>query len=437
MTTSRILFDARERTLQVYDSGGSIVSVVSGISKSICPLIQDGTIKIDTKIGEGAQGKVYLITVGDEKRQYVMKSAEAGMSLKPLPNGEDRDQIFAVIAASLNVDPSIIHDMNPGIPKITNNNTVNIPEFASECYRQNEIEYTNNLTQNIITVPPGSYTCNEGITEYLISLILGEIRRREESIFFIDTFAVASCKREDSNKFYYFTFMERVDGTLSNMLNDNLELIDQVSLTQSIPKYTSGQGIDINGILIHTLLAISKLQEYGIQHNDLHLNNIFYQKITPDTVFRGQRLMDYQYFSFNLNGKPVYTKNAGIIIKIADFGFSMKFENPQIINKTIMADEYDTLIPNFRLDIFDPLLVLYQMYTMLNVRMAKSLIARSIFSKADIADSTVEILMFGDEGVERPKIQLARNFYDVNADFLLGILDNEWFQKPQGTIAYL
>ena len=86
-------------------------------------------------------------------------------------------------------------------------------------------------------------------------------------------------------------------------------------------------------LFLSIFFAIATYQTKGICHYDLHLANILYIIVNEkyDPRWKGKRLLDYDYFEYSIKGVSFYIKRPKIIIKIADWGLGMKYDNPKIV----------------------------------------------------------------------------------------------------------
>lgn len=425
MTTSvvNVLYDNAEKTLQIYDTGASILELVTKNSKCICPLIENGIITMNKQLGRGLSGTVYSITIDGDTRLYALKETKVPILAVPVSHlsGKDKITVLRKLSKSMNVDFEVLENLNISVPDTIEKDTIiSVPASSTFCSPFESYTIASNLDKSPMTFPKGTYLCEESMTEYLISLILGEVRRREESIFFIDTFAFAACRKQNTTNYAYFTFMEQVDGTLTELFRQtNLDNIEVEHLN------------NVNAVIVHILIAVAQMQKLGIQHNDLHLENVFYQKITDDTMYKNQRLINYDYFAITFDDLTVYTTNPGYIIKIGDFGLSLKFSEPMVLNKKVMYR--DNLHPNFRYDMHDPLMVLSR-FVRFRFFFAAKLLKNVLLGKN--TEETFTMTNYTDVyGV--PHMSGYAKYKDINAKSILNTLDDVWFQKPEGTIAYL
>ena len=105
---------------------------------------------------------------------------------------------------------------------------------------------------------------------------------------------------------YQYSLLEYADGTLYDFLNilkcteDNKELYENI----------------IKSMLFQILVGLLVLHEkYNIAHNDLHLKNIFYNKIDPNEVF-----------NYKINDITYTVKTHGYIFMLGDFGHSTSYK---------------------------------------------------------------------------------------------------------------
>jgi hypothetical protein len=78
------------------------------------------------------------------------------------------------------------------------------------------------------------------------------------------------------------------------------------------------------------------IQSEKIMHNDVHQDNIFISKVTNDTKFNGERLVDYDYFIYKIGSVEIYTPRTKFIAKIGDWGYACKYSEPKVLNLDIL-----------------------------------------------------------------------------------------------------
>lgn len=113
--------------------------------------------------------------------------------------------------------------------------------------------------------------------------------------------------------------MERLDCTLDDVLNaEEIERVVRRGLPS--PLFTVPE---LCSLFFQALFALVVAQRAcKLKHHDLHSGNIFLKRITPDTVFRGEKLQDAAVFRYHLDGTDFFLPNCGFIAKIGDFGMS-------------------------------------------------------------------------------------------------------------------
>lgn len=188
-----------------------------------------------------------------------------------------------------------------------------------------------------ITVPAGSLICQNSITEIIISLMAGELIRKNLSINFVDTFYFATC-RQSKDEIKQYTFMERIDTSLDK-----------------IGGYVDGKGVqkppvfgkapteeEIVSLYLQVVHALAVLQnKFAIVHGDLHTDNVFIEKIRPETMWNGEKIVDSDVLEFKVDGHPslfLSTKDTPYLAKLGDWGLSVKY--PTKTNNTIIGDQH-------------------------------------------------------------------------------------------------
>ena len=118
----------------------------------------------------------------------------------------------------------------------------------------------------------------------------------------------------------------------------------------------------MNGIYIQTLFAIASYQaKFKISHNDLHTGNVFVEFVTEKTEFNEKKLIEADYYHYEINGKSIYFPAIPVIVKIGDYGKSVKYTEPIIGDKYVFDSGYEQgdgtgpWIPNTYLAQYDSL----------------------------------------------------------------------------------
>ena len=177
--------------------------------------------------------------------------------------------------------------------------------------------------------------CPPSLTEFFTALVVGNLVTTGKSINFIQTYYFAMCKNSsvtlpkidmsldssdsedgdldedpDEGQLEQFMFMELADSTLATVC-DKCMYRD---------KYNPYNTAIFEGFIIQTLHALAMIQGYGkgdlkIDHNDIHLDNIFVTLIDETVVWKGQKLIDADYFHYKAGaGKRISTYPPVIVL---------------------------------------------------------------------------------------------------------------------------
>jgi hypothetical protein len=177
------------------------------------------------------------------------------------------------------------------------------------------------------------------------------------------------------------------------------------------------------------------------------MGNIFIKYIDKDTEFMGKKLMNYSHFHYRIGNKNIYTPFVPFIIKIGDFGVSVKYNDPVIGNiSSIVNDWADKLIytPNWFSKCYD---VVYSIFAILLGRKFDKKLRP--FIEKIINNSLGDAVKFTDKGkifiydmdrnkineeISRMKVEtLEKNFGHVTAEELLfdkSIFPVSFYKKP-------
>lgn len=199
--------------------------------------------------------------------------------------------------------------------------------------------------------------CAEELTEFLVSLWVGNFYTSGKCINFIETFYFAICSSYDRKMAQYYTFMEQIDRDFTYILK-------------------AGYPEEIyNNIYIQILFAVAMYQHNGnIVHGDLHGGNVFLLKHgkslgwNENTEFNGENIgstlksgngadyMEYRYGTKSFY-VPTYktSDNSQFIVKIGDWGRGVKYSSPMIGSKDVILNNYP--VPNWYNKAFDLLTI--------------------------------------------------------------------------------
>lgn len=236
--------------IDMIEQGGNPGQILSRES-TVCSLIDSGELKFGYRpLGEGSYGKVFELFFPNMRGRYVVKESK-------------------------------------------------VPELPQPC-RTSQYDIRKSDGRGYISIPRGSFICSEPVSEFVISLLVANILRRNISMNFIDTFYFGICSPRGRDKRQY-TFMEQIDGDLEH----------------HIRRMTREQ---VNAAYVQIIHAIATYQRiYGIVHGDLHEGNVFIDASAPPTDF----------FEYVIDGTRLYVPSRnGIVVKIGDWGMSVKYGTP-------------------------------------------------------------------------------------------------------------
>lgn len=357
--------DNEQGTLRVLNTGGGLVKHLGKESK-LCQYISNGDIKMKFFAG-GAAGQVADISFpGMGTQKYVVKAVKELREVIVVSDDYLGLTIQAVWDAAISdedVDYDVYLELNGGNPDrvLRRGDSIILPSFAQECLTKSATEFKNTADPTkIVSYPPGSYLCEiNAYSEYVNSLLAGELIRNGISINFINTFNFATCYREKAPKSYInrltsqgdydaseadtlvaqYTFMEKIDGVVLQLVKDKSSRISQ---------------LDAEILFVQILHAIATYQAtYKLQHNDLHLANVFYETVKPGMLWHNQRLDQADYFSYRTGDTALYLPAIKYIAKIADWGLSVKYSTPVVGDKRTLRDGYDGWMVNFYNETYD------------------------------------------------------------------------------------
>lgn len=245
----------------------------------VCSMIKNNKISFGRYIKEGVQGRINEMAFANQKGRYVIKT-----DLKP-------------------IQPNCIENKKLIWPR------------------------TDGKGESVFSSK--SLLCTPSASEFLISLIMGGLKKEGSSQNFMDTVYMASCYSNGKIENQY-TLMEQVAGDIHKLFDMNVK--GNINLT----KY------DVDSLYIQILHALHMCQKLRIVHGDLHQGNVLYENaatVSPE-------LNNTKYFSYEVNGKYLRFPAAPYIMKIGDWGFAIKYSKPEIGNFNVAQGGYN-MIPNF------------------------------------------------------------------------------------------
>nr|QBK85715.1 MAG: protein kinase [Marseillevirus LCMAC101] len=322
-----LIFEGRKEVMEIVNTGGSLVGLLAGESL-LCPLI-GSDITLIKEVGRGKFGTVFSINFGGMGvKKYVVKKMKA-VSVK---YKGDEDITLGELAEKRerkkDISGNILIAINGGDPNVKIKDLpepIWIPKYAEICQtKEIEVIKKHGRRGNTI-IPKGSYVCEQEIySEYFIGLLLARFYQTGKSINFVDTFAFATCAQEKSQ----YIFMEMINCELH-------EILDKIDSKTA------------SSIFIQILHSIAMYQHrYNIGHNDLHSGNIFIEKVTEETQFNGELLRNADYHHYKVFETDLYVPAVPYIVKIGDFGLSVKWSEP-IVGDKASIDKRRKSVPNW------------------------------------------------------------------------------------------
>lgn len=338
----KLYFNDREEVLKIIDSGGDIIQHLSK-ENDICPLI-GSYITIGKMIGKGKNAAVFDIKIpGFSKTSYVAKITDPFTYVFFTQGREDWDILEGNLKAE-NSSMDLVLSYN-GLPINYDRDIpikIHVPRFmvGGSCSKKDGT----------------SYICDATFSEYLISILVANLRRNGISVHFLDTFLFATCF--GSRKIEHYIFMEKIDtnfGTLGDQICEK-----KFSNLNSINPNPNPEAV--NSLYIQVLHALACIQDkYQIVHGDLHEDNVFIEYITKETQYNGKYLSESEYFEYIIDGVSVYIPNIGMLVKLGDWGFACKYSEPMICNKDVLDGKFPGIC-NYYTAAYDTLFITNAFY---------------------------------------------------------------------------
>jgi len=441
-----INFNDREEVLHIIERGGEMMEYfVRENAVRDCPFIRQ-TMRNSKIIASGKQGEVYTFSI--DGKEYVVKKSlnsnyETGSQPYPRATPITLEKVWLVFRDSFPEEVRLPQDVfyminggdkNKMIYKGDPIYTIEKKEGWS-CKTEQDIVRTRYYLdvaddiyeQGTFTYPKGSFLCkNESYSEFVLGLTCSKALERGRCVNFLQTFGISMCSELDPEnlRVYDYTFMELAHGTLKD-LSEKPDL--------------SAEAID--SIIIQTIFAISYMQRVlGIQHNDLHAQNVMYIDLNEkDVKFRGKELRSADYFSYEIDGTYIYFKNCGYIAKIVDFGFAMKYSEP-MVGRIDVTDSSFTTIPQWRDDYYDLLVFMTSFGSSFDTLLAAGLytkmlnpyatlqknIKKAVEQREEVDDKLGGLYLQGEDYGWRPKFTgLSRHPWEylTDPDIMGGYID--------------
>ncbi len=196
------------------------------------------------------------------------------------------------------------------------------------------------IKKSIVTFPVGSYLCeDERFSEYVNSVYAGQLYRDGQCAHFFNVYSFFGCS-ESYSVMKQYIIMDRLHGSLKG---------NKYCLALKNYKNNKYSVEDLDSFYVQTMFAVASYQQkYKLSHNDLHLDNVFVECIDSksSTMFNNQMLHDADWFHYTVGKKNIYIKATSGIVKIGDWGFSIKYSVPIVGDKYAVENGYDGWMPN-------------------------------------------------------------------------------------------
>jgi hypothetical protein len=344
-------FHGRKETLDIIDTGKEIVEYLSSQSYE-CPLI-GSKIEMVNQMGQGEGAKVFLIRTDLGTKEYVAKKIETNAVEREinLESKHSLQDLSDKLMKEEGISSKITITINGGNPKkmFIGEVSLLIPYYAGLCLTEGTRSYkrTDGNKKNV-TFSAGSYICRKTqYSDYMIGILCGELYRKGISVNFLNTFGFATCPSTEMKhgilEVSQYIFMEKISTNVGKSIKCLMDL--------------QGKHDHIlDSLIIQILHAIFTYQTYyQLQHGDLHSQNVFLDQIDNETSFRGEKLMEYDWFHYRVKETDLYIPYTPFIVKIADFDRSVKYSQPVIACSRVLEGDYR---PNWYTRNYDSLYVL-------------------------------------------------------------------------------
>lgn len=330
-------------------------------ARDLCTPLDKNTVKLIKLLGKGANGKVYSVDFdGKGAKEFVLKKMtsppQGGNVIHPLKHEGGSVKLGEYAKRFNGFRPRDILEINGGDPErvIRPGDDVYIDTSSMMCrttepqvlYRSDvyacDREYIQIHSRDEIStytisprdkpeiiIPAGTYNCSTDFySEFVIAQFVSTLPLQN----FMKTYIFSSCPVVTSStstatsvrggggrtKVFYI-LSEKVDTTLFDI--------------SSNPSAFGVTERDYQSIFLQTLFAICEYQSHNITHNDIKRENIglvIRDDIDPSGVFE-----------YVLEGKKYYPPASKFVVKILDWGYSVRWgtdDEPTIGPETVLSD---------------------------------------------------------------------------------------------------
>lgn len=258
-------------------------------------------ITILKKLGEGVYGAVFLVKYDDgSEREYVMKNVK----------------VQNISFPSKNFTNEQIEKLYPWRSKESDG------YLSTKTYR----------TFADIKVPLDNRKMWEDgmLSEYLLYLKCSKFLEGE-SPHFIETGSFAHCKKADPGK--------KTNSRVRSSLNFFIQKVDGIV-------HDDYKCFDPYAVFVQGIACLKLLHKHKISHNDLKMDNLGYVKIKDTDMWKGKRIVEYDYFEYRIGRKSVYIPFTPYLVKVLDFGLSIDYGD-NIGNRDVYDAEIDSIPEDF------------------------------------------------------------------------------------------
>lgn len=307
--------------------------------KDFCPMFNK-YVKVVKKLGAGEDGEVLLVKFNDnEEKKYVLKRTKHWRFPFPISQNPSDPNWEGHLFNETNVIPSVVTQYKnhtttrSGEYRPVQNITPCLREDGSYSCADNVIITGINEDGTIQRTEDGKkykkldyrkprkdqelHLYWSGgpviVSEYVISKYLASISNSGEFYNFLDIGDFWFCPKLDTKELAPKT-VEYLDNSSSFIL---LEQIDGI-LYDLIVRFQGDRDI-LGPVVLQVALSVIKMSDLGISHNDLHMDNIGYLDVTPNTMWGDKNLYNKWYSYKDKNGVEIYFRSP-YLVKPIDFG---------------------------------------------------------------------------------------------------------------------
>lgn len=394
MQQLKFKFEGRKETLKIINAGIDDISSYLSNKNDICPLM-GSEIVIGKSLGKGKYGEAFLVTIKSKgPKEYAVKKSVANIKIITLKTNTTAHNL----SKKYNINLRSLLSINDSKLEYYQGETVRIPIYSRACLLKEDRQFPEIMNATPI-LKKGSIVCtDESYTEYAIGILCAELYRQHICIHFLDIYSFAVCT-DSINNVYQYTFMEKINSTLE-------ELLENVDLDEP----------EIEIIIIQTLFAIATYQrKLKLQHNDLSIKNVFIENVKTQK-FNNQPI-NVDKFAYKIDSTVIVTQSLPYIIKIGDFGMSLKYSKPMIGWKKSWEGNKTYNVPNWYSPSYDVLFFLGNMFDILDLEFVNNCIAWAF--GMPIGSTKDDILNNSSYFLGRPPLETLNNYDFFTAENIL------------------